>query len=340
MSTRLLIFRPVAVRSIFSYMQLASIVAMAAACGGVVREEPPGPGTSPTGSVSPDDPVTPTPTRPTPPAPPTVPPTEPMPPPSAPVIAGSPCSEEGPKIIFSGAAANVELSQVSLFPTSSCTSKIVSVIVEKGAVIYSSVERKPSLLIGEFFGAEVRIIVRGAIIGVGGRGGDGGNGGSGRRPRYCGRAGQEGGDAISTMARRTTVIVEGGLVAGGGGGGGGASGGNRALGGGGGAGRSPAIGGLGSGAKSSDEEMAFCGQDNGVRSGIPGASGTERKGGAPGLSTDSYCRAGAGGNLGEDGQASDCFGAATGGAAGYAVRGGGNFVVLQGATKENVLGKY
>jgi hypothetical protein len=324
-------------------MHLASVVAMTAACGGVVLEEPEGPGPSPTGSVSPDEPVTPTPTRPTtptPPAPPTVPPTEPMPPPAAPVITGSPCSAEGPKVIFSGAAANVELSQLSLFPTSSCTSKVVSIIIEKGAVIYSSLERKPSLLVGEFFGAEVKIIVRGTIIGVGGRGGDGGNGGSGGRPRYCGRAGQEGGDAINTVARSTTVVLEGGLIAGGGGGGGGASGGNRAIGGGGGAGRLSAIGGIGSAAKSTKEEVAFCGQDNDVRSGIAGGAGSERKGGAPGLSTDSYCRAGAGGNLGEDGQASDCFGSAPGGAAGYAVRSDGNLLVMQGATKENVLGKY
>ena len=149
----------------------------------------------------------------------------------------------------------------------------------------------------------VCVEVAGSIIGRGGRGGSGGNGGSGSSVQSCGRAGARGGPAIFLEGAGEVVVRSGGLVAGGGGGGTGFSGCNVNAGGGGGAGLPEGEGGAGASLLSMTDELAFCGQDNGVRIGVVGESGTRDGGGVGGVARSAAppILAGAGGALGASG---------------------------------------
>lgn len=144
------------------------------------------------------------------------------------------------------------------------------------------------------------LIVDGALVGAGGAGGSGGNGGSGGMPRGCSRNGAPGGPAVALTI--PTQITLNGIIAGGGGGGGGASGCNDNVGGGGGAGFVPGRGGAGASFLSDDEEIAFCGQDNGVREGTPGQDSFGPTGGEGGITR--IHTGGRGGELGQPGSAS------------------------------------
>ncbi|WNG31519.1 hypothetical protein F0U62_13205 [Cystobacter fuscus] len=164
-------------------------------------------------------------------------------------------------------------------------------------------------------------------MGAGGAGGSGGNGGSGGRPRGCGRDGLPGGTAIHLTVPVT--LDNRGNVWGGGGGGGGGSGCNQSAGGGGGAGNVAGVGGAGATQLSEAEEVAFCGQDNGLRTGAPGGAGGTL-GGAGGKAGDywgdgSYSMLGGdGGGYGQPGQPAGACGAlvfpSSGGAAGAAIK--------------------
>ncbi len=152
-------------------------------------------------------------------------------------------------------------------------------------------------------GAVVCIDVVGSVVGRGGRGGSGGNGGTGGgvgpSPRFCARDGEAGGPAIWVDGPAHVVVS--GLLAGGGGGGAGYSACNLVGGGGGGAGRPAGEGGAAATSLSAAEELAFCGQDNGYRTGPAGLPGTLRTGGAGGLNP-SGDQAGNGGDLGVTGR--------------------------------------
>jgi hypothetical protein len=108
-----------------------------------------------------------------------------------------------------------------------------------------------------------------------------------------------------------------GLIFGGGGGGGGVSGGNQALGGGGGAGSLPGPGGAPATTLGPQAELAYCGQDNGLRTGTAGAPGVGDLPGGRIVGPNGY--SGAGGTFGVVGEASSYFGNAPGGAGGHAI---------------------
>ncbi|QDE94148.1 hypothetical protein BHS06_18750 [Myxococcus xanthus] len=169
-------------------------------------------------------------------------------------------------------------------------------------------------------------------MGAGGNGGSGGNGGGGGRPRSCNRDGLPGGTAIELTVPAT--LTNRGNIWGGGGGGAGGSGCNRNAGGGGGAGFVGGAGGEGASSLSGSEELAYCGQDNGVRTGEPGRAGGTA-GGQGGRTGDSRgdgsydILGGDGGGFGQPGEpAGACggLGASTGGAAGAAIKRRGHAV--------------
>ena len=177
----------------------------------------------------------------------------------------------------------------------------VLVIVGFDATLGASTASRPALSTeGLSADALVCVVVEGRILGAGGDGGSGGNGGTGgggQTSDYCGRPGQPGGPAL-----RLTVPTElevSGLIAGGGGGGEGFSGCNASAGGGGGAGSTPGRGGAGATMLDEDAELAYCGQDNGIRDGTPGREGTTALGGAGGRTLDGA--GGPGGAIGEPG---------------------------------------
>lgn len=162
--------------------------------------------------------------------------------------------------------------------------------IGQGVLITSLNLTLPALNTGTFpDGAILRITNAGRIYGAGGAGGSGGNGGSGGGPNYCGRNGSRGGVAIelNTDAEIKNLpnrpigkgaILRGGMIFGGGGGGAGASGCNENAGGGGGAGYVGGAGGAAASTLSKYDELAFCGQDNEVRTGTPGQPGSIRGG--------------------------------------------------------------
>jgi hypothetical protein len=156
---------------------------------------------------------------------------------------------------------------------------VVRLVVPAGSTIGGTRDGGPALSV---LGARaVCLEVAGAIIGAGGAGGNGGNGGSGGNPRPCSRDGAPGGPAVFIDGDAEVTVLAGGLVAGGGGGGTGYSGCNFSAGGGGGAGVPAGQGGEPSTRLSSAQELAFCGQDNGVRSGVAGRTGLRTDGGHP-----------------------------------------------------------
>lgn len=176
----------------------------------------------------------------------------------------------------------------------------VQVVVAAGVTIKSSSTSLPSFTTGALAtGSTVVLVNNGSIIGAGGRGGSGGNGGGGSAATPCGRPGDNGGRAIELTV--PVDITNGGLIAGGGGGGGGASGNNDNAGGGGGAGSIGGAGGAGATSLSMQAELAYCGQDNGVRTGSAGAAGgaTPGAGGSTGLL--GLVKGGAGGAYGRAG---------------------------------------
>lgn len=191
-------------------------------------------------------------------------------------------------------------------------------------------------------GSTVTLVVDGQIVGAGGAGGSGGNGGGGGNPAPCGRPGGPGGTALVLTV--PTTITNNGLIAGGGGGGGGMSGCTINAGGGGGAGASVGVGGaaasLATGvAAPAASETAFCGQDNGTRTGTAGAVGGATTGGAGGDPAASGA-GGRGGDLGRVGLAAlSCIsdtvggnGAGPGGAAGFAIRRGTQTITIADGT--------
>jgi len=219
------------------------------------------------------------------------------------------------RVVIVDSVFDVDLFKVLGAP--SCAANVV-VTIAAGARVGGTSVTQPAFKIAHLAaGSKVTIENRGRIVGAGGAGGAGGNGGSGGQPRNCGRSGGDGGVALRIESPTTFDLV--GEIFGGGGGGGGASGGNEALGGGGGAGLTPGKGGAPASTLSEREELAFCGQDNGIRSGTAGKAGTSNAAGS-GLAPDAYCRSGSGGSFGLAGQPSNCFGSAEGGAAGNAIQ--------------------
>ena len=208
----------------------------------------------------------------------------------------------------------------------------VTISIASGAIVAARSSKQAALTIrGLAPGSRVSITNNGRIVGAGGAGGAGGNGGSGGQPRNCGRPGEAGGTAVRVEVPTTFTVL--GEIFGGGGGGAGASGGNEALGGGGGAGLIAGVGGAPATTLSEADELAYCGQDNGIRSGTPGLAGTlDRAGGSRGAGFPS-CRSGAGGGPGLPGQSSNCYGNAPGGAGGAAIEitGSGTVNVQEGA---------
>ncbi len=169
----------------------------------------------------------------------------------------------------------------------------VHVTIAPRVIIGSNDPAAPAVTTGALFpGSTVTITNRGSIRGRGGDGGSGGNGGSGSGPD-CGRPGSDGGDAIALTV--PTTIENEGTIFGGGGGGAGGSGCNESVGGGGGAGEPGGIGGAGATELDEAGELAYCGQDNGIRLGGFGRPGTD-VGGEGGFDGD--MRGGYGGGYG------------------------------------------
>lgn len=212
-------------------------------------------------------------------------------------------------------------------------SQPVAIRVDVNANLGALSPQAPALTTGALAsGSTVRINNHANILGAGGSGGSGGNGGSGGRPRACNRDGMLGGTAIELTVPAT--LTNRGNIWGGGGGGAGGSGCNRNAGGGGGAGFVGGAGGEGASALSGSEELAYCGQDNGVRTGEPGRAGGTA-GGQGGRTGDyrgdgSYDMLGGdGGGFGQPGEpAGACggLGASAGGAAGAAIKRRGHAV--------------
>lgn len=252
-------------------------------------------------------------------------------------VVGDPCQPTGATITITN-SNNVELLG-SIFRGAPCTNGKVSVIVPQGVRIGSATPSAPSLRI-DLPAYDVNLQVLGEVIGAGGTGGSGGNGGSGGSPRMCGREGVQGGTALTIEPNThavTVVVGTMGLLAGGGGGGGGASGSNLAGGGGGGAGSVVGVGGAAATSLLKDDEVAFCGQDNGVRVGAVGKPGTFTAGG-PSVVLSATCSTGAGGALGEAGKPSSCAGVSQGGKAGYSVRASSVPLLLVQADASNIKG--
>ncbi|WP_375754335.1 hypothetical protein [Corallococcus exercitus] len=209
-------------------------------------------------------------------------------------------------------------------------SGVVSLTVDVNATVGSASPLRPALTTGALAaGSMVRINNYANIIGAGGAGGSGGNGGGGGQPRTCSRDGQAGGAAIVLTV--PTTLNNRGNIWGGGGGGGGGSGCNVNAGGGGGAGFAGGAGGAGASSLSPAEELAFCGQDNGARSGVAGRPGsttggeggkTGDQGGNGGMGPGSFTMVGGdGGGYGQPGQPpSACVFPSSGGAAGAAIK--------------------
>jgi hypothetical protein len=195
----------------------------------------------------------------------------------------------------------------------------VTVNIAAGAVVSGTALMDPALTTGAVpAGSSVTIKNAGSIIGAGGAGGSGGNGNRGSS-RCCGRDGLPGGTAIELTVPAT--LQNTGFVFGGGGGGAGYSGCGRAAGGGGGAGSPGGPGGPGASALSLSGELAFCGEDDGVRTGIPGADG----GVTPGIGVALSCGStGSGGGYGLPGESGTGCTAQRGGGAGYAIKRNGN----------------
>jgi len=170
-------------------------------------------------------------------------------------------------------------------------------------------------------GSTVTLINNGQIVGAGGAGGSGGNGGTGGTPTVCGRPGAAGGIAVRITA--PTTITNNGLIAGGGGGGGGMSGCAVSAGGGGGAGSLVGPPGAGATTLTMAQEIAYCGQDNGLRTGVVGLAGTATTGGRGGIASTSDT-GGRGGDLGRPGALGTACAGTTGpgGAAGFAIKRG------------------
>jgi hypothetical protein len=192
----------------------------------------------------------------------------------------------------------------------------VTVHVAPQALIGSADPTKPSLLVdGLSPGSVVTIAIEGRVLGAGATGGSGGNGGGGTG-QGCGRPGGNGGTAIRLDVPAT--IQNSGEIFGGGGGGAGTSGCNANAGGGGGAGSKPGIGGPAFSTATHADEVAYCGQDNGVHSGLPGQAGTvDAPGAATALGGCIDFTSGAGGAAGMPGTANNL--GAPGGRAGYAI---------------------
>ncbi|WP_395824415.1 hypothetical protein [Archangium minus] len=214
----------------------------------------------------------------------------------------------------------------------------VNITVDVNATVSATSTLTPAFTTGALAsGSTVQLNNYASILGAGGAGGSGGNGGSGGRPRACGRNGLPGGTAIHLTVPAT--LNNRGNVWGGGGGGGGGSGCNQNAGGGGGAGHVGGTGGAGASQLSNSDELAFCGQDNGVRAGVPGGAGGS-VGGEGGKAGDyagdgSYSMVGGdGGGYGQPGQPAGACGTLSpsyGGAAGAAIKRNGNVVnVLDG----------
>ncbi|WP_275583512.1 hypothetical protein [Archangium primigenium] len=209
----------------------------------------------------------------------------------------------------------------------------VQVRVEINATVGSLDARVPAFTTGLLAeGSSVHIHNYASIFGAGGAGGSGGNGGKGFFERTCSRAGAPGGTAIHLTV--PAVLDNQGSIWGGGGGGGGASGCGLNAGGGGGAGFVGGLGGAAASAFGLRDELAFCGQDEGVRTGLVGEPGGLEggKGGKAGdLRKDgSYTLlAGDGGGYGQPGQSSSaCVYVSPGGAAGASIRRGPHAVRL------------
>lgn len=170
-------------------------------------------------------------------------------------------------------------------------------------------------------GSTVTLINNGQIVGAGGAGGSGGNGGGGGNPNLCGRPGAGGGIAVRLTV--PTTITNNGLIAGGGGGGGGMSACNESAGGGGGAGSLVGPAGAGATTLNMAQEIAYCGQDNGLRTGAGGIAGTATLGGRGGIAS-TMGSGGRGGDLGRPGAVGTaCVGSTgPGGAAGFAIKRG------------------
>lgn len=209
----------------------------------------------------------------------------------------------------------------------------VKITVDVNATIGSASTLAPAFTTGSLgSGSTVQINNYADIKGAGGSGGSGGNGGGGAYPRTCSRDGLPGGPAIVLTV--PTTINNRGNIWGGGGGGGGGSGCNANAGGGGGAGYVGGAGGAGASSLSNVDELAFCGQDNGVRTGAAGNAGGEtggeggKTGEFGGLGPGSYDMLGGnGGGYGQPGQPPDaCVFASRGGAAGAAIKRNGNSV--------------
>jgi len=203
----------------------------------------------------------------------------------------------------------------------------IRVTVEPGVLVGAPNAATPAFTTGALAGgSSVTLINDGEIIGAGGDGGSGGNGGSGGTGTlpYCGRPGAAGGIAIAATVAMT--ITNNGLIAGGGGGGGGMSACNETAGGGGGAGSVAGAGGAGASA-TMQQEIAYCGQDNGYRVGAMGSPGMLMTGG-PGGVTSATTRGGDGGDLGQPGtEGSSCVsGSGSPGAAGFAIRHGASVI--------------
>ncbi|MDX2012459.1 MAG: hypothetical protein SFW67_19840 [Myxococcaceae bacterium] len=155
---------------------------------------------------------------------------------------------------------------------------VLRLVVPAGSTIGGTLDGGPAISV---VGARaVCVEVAGAVIGAGGGGGGGGNGGSGGNPRPCSRDGAPGGPALFIDGDAEVTVRPGGLIAGGGGGGTGYSGCNLSAGGGGGAGVPAGRGGEPATPLSNAQELAFCGQDNGVRSGVAGRVGQRTTGGS------------------------------------------------------------
>ncbi|WP_233166666.1 hypothetical protein [Archangium sp. Cb G35] len=210
---------------------------------------------------------------------------------------------------------------------------VANITVDVNATVGATSTLKPALTTGALaVGSTVKINNYSNIVGAGGAGGSGGNGGGGgySGKHSCSRDGLSGGTAINLTA--PTTIYNKGNIWGGGGGGGGGSGCNSNAGGGGGAGYVGGAGGAGASQLSHEEELAFCAQDNQVRTGTPGRAGSSVFGeGGKDADRDGYGSyevvGGDGGGYGQPGQAPyGCVFASVGGAAGPAIKRNGHTV--------------
>lgn len=216
-------------------------------------------------------------------------------------------------IVISSDAQNIDVLNKAITVGYSSNKSYVTMTVNSGIYVGSSVVTSPAVAIGGFGSGDlVEIVNNGVIVGAGGSGGGGSTGGYGSAT-----VGQDGGTAIS--ANQYVRVINNGTLAGGGGGGGGCNGYAQQQGTCGGTARYNGGGGGGGG-----------GYDPGAGGSYNGSAGTRIAGGLGGQLSGG--NGGNGGNPGQAGQAGYTGGESTGkapGLAGYYIN-GSTYVTLSG----------